>query len=385
MVLSIVVILILTSRLGIATTPVMAHTEEEPFVVDLIAGGGNGIATTPVMAHTEEEPFVVDLIAGGGNEKSATDVGDIEIWNDGNNLYVTYKTDYPWCFTETHLHIALTLEEIPQTKKGNPIPGHFTYNDVWDPGKTEYTYSIPLDWPSDTELYIAAHAKVQRFIGYEPLSMEEFINILPDTVIMSVQYPIGGGPAYFPVTAVTGDPLTGTYEGWCADTDQVIGQNTDYTTNVYSSYEELPAGLIEYPENLELVNWILNQDYVGQPSIAGGDFTYGDVQRAIWELIEDDQSTDGLGLWEPTRVNEILSDANANGEDFIPGCGDSIAVILAPLDNQQVPVAQVTFIEVGLGCTLIYQMETAWGAHEYGIEGFSGKNWATYFTYSIQG
>ncbi len=331
-------------------------------------------------AHMEDDPLVVDLIAGGGNPKSAIDVGDVSIWNDLNYLYVKYEAVDPWCITETHLHIATSLDLIPQ-KKGNPIPGHFTYNDEWDPCITEYTYMIQLTWPSYTPLGIAAHAVVQRLIGYEPPSMGEFSDTLPATVSMSVQYPYAGGPAYFPVTTVTGDPLTGTYEGWCADTDHVIYQNTVYTADVYSSYEPLPLGLIEYPENLNLVNWILNQNYVGQPSpFSSGIYTYGDVQQAIWTLIEDTPSTSGLGSWSQTRVDEILADAQANGEGFEPGCGDSIAIILAPIEGQQVLVAQVTFIDVDLECTPIYQTETAWGD---GCD-FPGKNWATYITYTVQ-
>ncbi|MFX0168913.1 MAG: hypothetical protein ACFE89_06070 [Candidatus Hodarchaeota archaeon] len=331
-------------------------------------------------AHTEDDPLVVDLIAGGGNAKSAIDVGDVSIWNDLNYLYVKYEVVDPWCITETHLHIATSPDLIPQ-RRGNPIPGHFMYNDEWDPCITEHTYMISLTWPSYSDLFIAAHAVVQRLIGYEPPSLDEFSDVLPDTVTMSVQYPYAGGPAYFPVTTVEGDPLTGSYEGWCADTDHVINQNTWYTANVFSSYEELPLSLIEYPENLDLVNWILNQAYVGQPSpFSSGIYTYGDVQRAIWALIEDGQSTAGLDAWSQTRVDEILTDAQANGEDFEPGCGDSIAVILAPVTGEQVLVAQVTFIDVGLECTPIYQTETAWGD---GLD-FLGKNWATYIPYTVQ-
>ncbi|MFX1307884.1 MAG: hypothetical protein ACFFDG_13820, partial [Promethearchaeota archaeon] len=143
-----------------------------------------GIAATPVRAHTEEEPFIVDLIAGGGNEKSAIDVGDILVWNDADFLYVEYSLIDGWCLTETHLHIASDPIDFPQTNKGNPIPGHFTYNDEWEPCKTEQTYTIPLTWSLDETLYIAAHAVVQKIIGYEP-DLIGFELILPDQVTMT--------------------------------------------------------------------------------------------------------------------------------------------------------------------------------------------------------
>jgi hypothetical protein len=119
--------------------------------------------TTSVMAHTADDPFVTDLIAGGGNPKSAIDVGDVLVWNDCNYLYVQYViTDPNWCITETHLAVATSPDDIPQTKKGNPIPGQFEYYDVND-CITEYTYKIGLadnGWTAGTAIVIAAHAVV---------------------------------------------------------------------------------------------------------------------------------------------------------------------------------------------------------------------------------
>jgi hypothetical protein len=345
------------------------------------------LALFPAMtsAHTEEEPFITDLIAGGGNEASAMNVGDILVWNNADTLYIKYViTDAEWCITETHLQVAASLDDIPQ-KNGNPIPGKFEENDEHDcVTEVPYTYDLTeRGWNTDDDLFIAAHAVIQSFVGYEDPNMDNFAAALPAQVTMSVQYPYGGGPAYFPVTTVTGDPLSGAYEGWCVDTDNVIYQNTNYTANVYSSYETLPEGLVEYPENLDLVNWIINQGFVGQPSPGcSGSYTYGDVQRAIWALIEDNQSTSGLGSWSQCRVDEILASAQVNGEGFVPGCEDYVAVILQPVGGQQVvTIAQVTFASVGVPCTPLFQYETAWG---FG-PGFDGKNWATYIEYTVQG
>lgn len=341
------------------------------------------ILTLPalILTHTADNPYVTDLIAGGGNEKSAMDVGDVRVWNDGDYLYVEYVlTDPEWCLTETHLHIDVGLDLIPQ-KNGNPIPGKFDFSDEHDCVDT-FQYAIPITWDPFEVLYIAAHAVVQSFVGYENPNLDNFAAALPAQVSMSVQYPYPGGPAYFPVTTVTGYTLTGTYEGWCVDTDHTISQNTNYTANVYSSYETLPEGLLEFPENLDLVNWIINQGFVGQPSTCDGNYTYGDIQRAIWALVEDNQSSSGLGSWSQCRVDEILAAAYANGEGFEPGCEDYVAVILQPIGGQQVvTIAQVTFASVGVPCDPIFQYETAWGD---GLD-FPGKNWSTYFAYAVQG
>jgi len=131
-----------------------------PILVVVLALG----LTLPAAAHTEDDPSVTDLIAGGGNPKSAVDVGDVNVWNDGDNLYVKYVVDASgWCLTETHLHVATSMEAIPQ-KNGNPPPGQFDYK-TEHACVTEYTYVIELDeeWvPCQTDLFIAAHAVVQK-------------------------------------------------------------------------------------------------------------------------------------------------------------------------------------------------------------------------------
>jgi len=121
----------------------------------------------------------VDLIAGNGSGEGL-DVGDIIVSNNATHIVVEFTTTGDWCMTETHLHIApqgdveTPAEGIPQTKKGNPIPGKFDYStDFTDhdcTNQVKYTLSIPL--PNDCDLgddvVIAAHAAVQ-----EPI-LEEF-------------------------------------------------------------------------------------------------------------------------------------------------------------------------------------------------------------------
>lgn len=113
-----------------------------------------------VFAHTENDPYRTDLIAGGGSLDSAMHVGDVLVWNDADYLYVKYIiTDPDWCITETHLHVADSFDGIPQTKKGNPIPGHFEYSGMHN-CVSEYTVMIQNEWDSETSLLIAAHASI---------------------------------------------------------------------------------------------------------------------------------------------------------------------------------------------------------------------------------
>lgn len=111
------------------------------------------------VAAQESVPFKVELMAGQN-----IDVGEVQVWNDANTLFVKYVVDAGgWCMTETHLAVADDVDDIPQTKKNNPIPGQFTYADSYgiEPCVTEDTYEIPLgDVAVGYEFVIAAHAVV---------------------------------------------------------------------------------------------------------------------------------------------------------------------------------------------------------------------------------
>jgi hypothetical protein len=152
--------------------------------------------------------------------------------------------------------------------------------------------------------------------------------------------------------------LSGTFEGYCIDTGKGMKKGIVYSVRVFPSYGVLPPGLVEYPENLDLVNWMLNQSYVGQPSPSGEVYTCRDVQIVIWKLLEDELPDDVANTanpWNPSRVDEILADAYASGEGFSPGFGGKYALILVPVDyadaeepnmDPDEPVAQVFLIIV---------------------------------------
>jgi len=102
------------------------------------------------------------------------DVGTVTVGNDGENLYVTFTIGEPgtieeprWFLEETHVAVATDPGDIPQTKKGNPIPGQFPYTcDELEPGATTCTATIPLDgWCAGQQLVVAAHAVVAEVMG----------------------------------------------------------------------------------------------------------------------------------------------------------------------------------------------------------------------------
>jgi len=120
-----------------------------------------------------EEAFSVALIAGGGNESSAIDVGDVFVTNCESAVCVDYVLNDEaiaegWKITETHVEVAVDIEDIPQTKKSNPIPGHFEDVQYFNPGVETYRYCVSFEditeeglAPGDP-IQIAAHAVVTR-------------------------------------------------------------------------------------------------------------------------------------------------------------------------------------------------------------------------------
>lgn len=96
------------------------------------------------------------------------DLGTVTVANDDTNLYVTFQVDAPgWSLAETHVAVASSLDGIPHTSKGNPIPGQFPYScGTLEPLQTACTAVVPLGaWCDGAPLVIAAHAAVIEVAG----------------------------------------------------------------------------------------------------------------------------------------------------------------------------------------------------------------------------
>lgn len=174
------------------------------------------------------------------------DLGEMRVWNEGETLYVKYLTD-GWCITETHLHLATSLEGIPQTKKGNPIPGKFEYKGNHE-CETEVTYTIDLkemEWKCDQKLYIAAHAVVQKN-GNESIKETAWGK--------GIEFPGNNWATYFnyTITCDDGDENTGAlnYVAFFTECDNIItpSDGDTYVTdqfeyNVEVNYEQMVGNI----------------------------------------------------------------------------------------------------------------------------------------------
>ena|SRR3989338_8776292 len=153
--------------------------------------------------------------------------------------------------------------------------------------------------------------------------------------------------SYFDITIQDEGLLNGTYKGWCGDWTTHIEHDVLYSAKFYSSYAELPEGLVDHPENLDEVNWILNQHFVGKASPTGlGVYTYSDVQLAIWSLLDTFYDDSTVGPYSQARVEELASAAVRLGSGFYPKCSQVVGILLAPSDRTTGTRVQTTITEV---------------------------------------
>jgi len=153
-----------TASLTITTPPTLAPGEytftilamQHSMIYGDIPRYVNGTLTVrrPTMGGLWEA--AEDLIAGKN-----TAAGQLLMYDTDRYLVVNFGAKPDWRITETHLAVATSLDGIPQTKKGNPIPGQFQYKNDTLNSVESYQYRIPMTWPSETTLYIAAHCVVE--------------------------------------------------------------------------------------------------------------------------------------------------------------------------------------------------------------------------------
>jgi len=304
-------------------------------------------------------------------------IGTVTINESFHVVTVEYVTHNGWRLLQTNLHGEQEWEDIPQTAAGVPIIEQFEKIQLHSPSVS--TFATTLDQDFYGCFYISAHAYVQ----YDPT--DAFGDALPEKADLRIAYPYPGGPAYLPKMSISGSgsQLDGIHKGWSVDIGEPLQQNTSYQVDVYSSAEVLPQGVVDHPENFCYVNWIINNSFVGLDSPEGnGTYTFGDVQRAIWNFIDDKQSSIGLNPWDYDRAQEIIHAAHRNGEDFIPSCGDMIAVVLVPTNSAATTIMEISFDDFVPDCIIPNPntSDQAWGEGRL----FPGDGWGMYIPFCIE-
>ena len=100
----------------------------------------------------------VDLIAGQN-----TVAGTVTVGNDKENLYVTYTATGEWKLASLHLYVG-AAGLIPVNNGGNPVPGKFPYQTLFDVLASTYTFVIPMKEEMQS-VCIAAQADLARVVS----------------------------------------------------------------------------------------------------------------------------------------------------------------------------------------------------------------------------
>ena len=305
------------------------------------------ILPTAVLAHTAGNPFVVDLLAG-----KDIPAGEVQVWNDADYLYVKYELN-GWCMTETHVHAADSLDGIPHTKKGNPIPGHFDYKMEHDPCVTEYTYRIPLDdWEPDTELYIAAHAAMDE------VQAMTIVSDVGDTVYGPLNYDPGlNSDDWDEATAfVAVNPLN---LPWNWGDDTLPGAS--WISTAESTEEPCEDSWRKFTETFEVP---------GAP-IAGR--LYVNADNEYWAYLGDTFIGTDNDIFDGGNSSTGVEEYN-----FMPAEGENTLQFV--VENYHQCDGNPNGLVYKAEITYLGEDESAWADGD----DFDGKNWATYFTYTVQ-
>lgn len=311
-------------------------------------------------------------------------VGNITIQTSGSNLVIKYNiTESGWSITETHLAVVGDPNDFPRTSNGNPKVGNFPYKGTHN-NVNEVEYSVPIGNLPAT-VYVAAHAVVEN------CETIPSVNICPDFPANSTLTPTWT-PSDAPLYTVKGifDFTSEIFYGFCVDNSRSISNNHRRTVNFICSYDpNFPncTTFLEKPENLDLVNWIINH--------RESNWDRKTLQAAIWQLINPSgngtnwQYPDSSGYWTHNaalRV-EIVNLAQQNGEGYVPGCGEKVLVLVYGPGKICNPIRQVLAFEVPVECVPgECNSETAW-AFPYnngpvpGQSALFGSQWARYFSY----
>jgi len=410
---------------------------------------------------TEAEPIPFPLYAG-----QDWLVGEVLVWNNGLELCVKYRlfdgsvgdpkdvVGDGWLLYETHWAVGVTestepaeidVSDIPQTKKGNPIPGQFPYGDD-NLGGVEFDEEcisfkvlgeeIEKEIGCNTNLVIAAHAVVGKDMGgcneigdvygIERYSGEVYgVDVLTGetalifTTVAPPKTNVGpNGLAYdgenkrFYYCDYTGTSTLYFWDG----TQELVAGPLPYGNIAAADFDDGKYYFITGPppsDDLYEVTFDANGYIASITKLAdiadnehgwnfSGDIAVKDGIVYGWGLCGKSGHgyeffTYDLGsvvfAWNKTAYQQSLQLAfGLDGELYGHRSGNLGNFYVIDTTNGGVgsPVCNtnnILFTDCASGaiCEPIIETETAWGATEQGLIQFTGKNWATYFTYTVQG
>jgi len=303
---------------------------------------------TYLMKSDVDNPYKIDLLAG-----QIDDIGDVLVWNDAENLYVKFVYEGSECgFLEVHLQVDKdSFSQDILNKKGNPIPGQFENSyDVGCFTEKLFTYDLAAEgFECGDVLKIAAHAvvpsgEVNADSLDGPAYATNVFNVTPGTG--SVRDPsttLGAPDSEYNVANFYSLGFEGCIE---LEFEDFVGG----TLTVYEVTWQHPTNFTKYP--LESADISVSAD--------GANWTY------LGKADNSGQSSSNLPIPNVFTLEECIK--------YVRICDTTDSSLFGSGAN----AFDLDAIEAEYYC----EKETAWGA---GTRFVDKGNWATYFTYDLQG
>lgn len=269
------------------------------------------------IAETSE----VDLVLDGNS------IGQVSIALQRDSVFIDYVSNPDVIITEFKFHVSTSKENLPASEgKLTPSDFQFTENDLSMPiaritGSSTYKGSI----------FFAFFCK----ISFTTTDSESEI------VKAKIKSTYSITDASYFKAFVSSEAYDKEFLAYCLQGDQAM--DTAYLHDVkrlssLSKDKTLLASTVDAPDNLDLVNWTLNQDPSRWKRSDGAQANGADRQMAIWKLVEKTGNPTGVniaGKFDLPTVNKIVTDAKAEGNNYKPSCGDQVVFVLhkGPIGN----------------------------------------------------
>jgi len=287
--------------------------------------------TEVISPENEQPPFVINRCEDSGisvlrstSGNSNTRIVSIRLRIVGDTLRVDYEPEPGFYINNVSFHVATSPDDIPQ---GPEAYRNYLYKSV------NSKILIPVltgEQDFNGYLYMAAFANVGRY-DFDP-SDDIDCEVTRSNSLESNSYFIHTLRSIS--SDVAPDTLIGQFPAFCLQGDQRMNVGTIHRVKRLSSYSiDQPKvnGVIDNARNMDLVNWLINQDPARWTRPDGRPANGADIQMAIWRLIETTGRPSGeyiQGLFEESIVNQIVSDAQREGQNFVPGCFEDELIIL---------------------------------------------------------
>jgi hypothetical protein len=210
------------------------------------------------------------------------DVGWVKTRWESDHVRIDYHTEDGWRLREVHFGWY-----DPDNLPAHPAPGSMPYS-FEDLDTDHFNFNIPKENFCDDEdcaCVFAAHAVVYRDECLKSAAKTIYDDGHTWSDHVRVKVHRQGRSSYFNVWLDGDKPLKGdTFNGWCLDSRKPIERGKWYDdAEVYYDWEDL-EGIVDYPENLPLIEWIAAHNYVGREIRCGTIIQRQHVQNAIWHL-----------------------------------------------------------------------------------------------------